>query len=64
MVLELKQCSLRDVLNNYVKIADEKCVLVMIAVRRGLQYCHRYVKPENILMTGYDEIKLADFGLI
>ncbi|KAF1755806.1 hypothetical protein GCK72_012256 [Caenorhabditis remanei] len=36
----LMQFSLRDVIDKYVKIADEKCVLVMIAVWRGLRYCH------------------------
>ncbi|KAF1746149.1 hypothetical protein GCK72_022602 [Caenorhabditis remanei] len=41
----------------------------MTAVWRGLQYCHqqevvhRDVKPEIVLMSGYDSIKQADFRM-
>lgn len=43
--------------------------LFLFQLLRGLSYCHkrrvlhRDVKPQNLLISGVGELKLADFGL-
>ena len=53
----------RDIIpENEAKIYLAECILAVETVHR-LNYIHRDLKPDNILIDKYGHVKLADFGL-
>ena len=53
----------RDIIpENEAKFYLAECILAVESVHR-LNYIHRDIKPDNILIDCYGHVKLADFGL-
>jgi eukaryotic-like serine/threonine-protein kinase len=71
LVMELVEGgTLRDVLRSRGAIGVPAAVAVLEPVLEGLAEAHRLglvhrdVKPENVLISGHGEVKVADFGLV
>lgn len=69
-VFEYLQKDLKDYIDDAGGILDLHNVrLFMFQLLRGLAFCHRKrvlhrdLKPQNLLLSGIGELKLADFGL-
>lgn len=73
MKLPRMKTSLKAILAEYKdsnkKIPEEKIAQYFYDIIQGLQYlhekgiAHRDIKPDNILISAEDEIKISDFGL-
>lgn len=61
--------TLRDVLREQGPLPPERAVEIAIQVARALQHAHerglihRDIKPQNILFTPDEQVKVADFGI-
>jgi len=71
LVMELVEGgTLRDVLRDRGAVGVPAAVAVLEPVLEGLAEAHRLglvhrdVKPENVLISGHGEVKVADFGLV
>lgn len=66
--LVMEYCS-NGTLRQKKKISEEKFVTYAKQILKAISYCHsmniahRDIKPDNILIDQYGQIKLADFGL-
>lgn len=73
MKLPRMKTSLKAILTDYKtkkeKIPEEKIAQYFYDIVQGLQYlhekgiAHRDIKPDNILISEEDEVKISDFGL-
>lgn len=70
MVMELVEGkTLRDIMNRFGRIDEDKAREVLVSILSGLAALHRRglvhrdIKPENVILANDGRIKLTDFGL-
>lgn len=66
LVLEYVEKDLRKVLNSQEKVDEQEVIRQLVEGVRYMhaqQVVHRDLKPQNLLLSGSGELKIADFGL-
>ena len=63
-----KGSDLKEYINKYKKLSEEKAKKIFLQILNAVSYCHdqgifhRDLKLENIMINKEEEIKLIDFG--